>query len=146
MSYVARRKLNFHQLENALWTPLSAVFKGYATLRDAKLAESSCDEVVMWTQDRTDVLHGPGSGCTMFRGLDTAKYRPTTLQRVVLKPNLNYEQQDTASSDARTSFDHSDKHGGTYRETCRGEIVFRIQGLTHSAVQEHDHIRKQFRN
>ena len=26
---------------------------------------------------------------------------------------------------------------------CRGEIEFRIQGLPHSAVQEHDHIRKQ---
>ena len=35
------------------------------------------------------------------------------------------------------------KHGGMYRETCRGEIDFRIQGLPHSAVQEHDHIRKQ---
>ena len=31
MSYVARRKLNFHQLENALGTPLLAVIKGYAT-------------------------------------------------------------------------------------------------------------------
>ena len=50
-------------------------------------------------------------------------------QKVVLKPNLNYECQDTTSSDARTSFDHSDRHGGTYRETCRGEIHFRIQGL-----------------
>ena len=38
-------------------------------------------------------------------------------QRVVLKTNLNYERQDTISSDARKSFDHSDKHGGTYRET-----------------------------
>ena len=37
----------------------------------------------------------------------------------------------------------SDKHGGTYRETWRGEIDFRIQGLNHSVVQEHDHIRKQ---
>ena len=47
--YVARRKLNFQQLENALGTPLPAVIKGYATLRDAKLAESSFDKVVMWT-------------------------------------------------------------------------------------------------
>ena len=46
-------------------------------------------------------------------------------QRIVLKPNLNYERQDTTRSDARTSVDHSDKHGGTYRETC-GEIDFRI--------------------
>ena len=45
--------------------------------------------------------------------------------------------------DARKSFDHSDKHGATCRETCRGKIDFRIQGLHHSAGQEHDHIRKQ---
>ena len=64
-------------------------------------------------------------------------------QRVVLKPNLHCERQDTTSSDARTYVDHSDKHGGTYRETCRGEIDFRIQGLPHSCVQEHDHFRKQ---
>ena len=49
MSNVARRKLNFQQLENALGTPLPVVIKGYATLRDAKLAESSNDKVVMWT-------------------------------------------------------------------------------------------------
>ena len=67
----------------------------------------------------------------------------TAPQRVVLKPNLNYERQDTTSSDARKSFDHSDEHGGTYRETCRVEIDFRIQGLLHAAVQENDHIRKQ---
>ena len=41
---------NFQQLENALGTPLPAVIKGYATLRDAKLAESSYDKVVMWTR------------------------------------------------------------------------------------------------
>ena len=49
MSYVARRKLNFQQLENALGTPQPAVIKGHATLRDARLAESSYDKVVMWT-------------------------------------------------------------------------------------------------
>ena len=49
MSYVARRKLNFQQLENVLGTPLPEVIKGYATPRDAKLAESSCGKVVMWT-------------------------------------------------------------------------------------------------
>ena len=49
MSYAARRKLNFQQMENALGTSLPAVMKGYATLRDAKLAESSYDKVVMWT-------------------------------------------------------------------------------------------------
>ena len=64
-------------------------------------------------------------------------------KRVVLKPNLSYERQDNVSSDGRTSLDHSDNHRGTFRKTCRGEIDFRIQGLLHSAVQEHDHIRKQ---
>ena len=48
-SHVARRKLNFQELENALGTSLPAVIKGYATLRDAKLAERSHDKVVMWT-------------------------------------------------------------------------------------------------
>ena len=48
----------------------------------------------------------------------------------------------------RENFDLSGRHnegcdGGTYKETCRGEIDFRIQGLPHSAVQEHDHIRKE---
>ena len=52
VSYVARRKLNFKQLENALGAPLPSVIKGYATLRDAKLAESSYDKVVMWTGGR----------------------------------------------------------------------------------------------
>ena len=45
--------------ENALGTPLPAVIKGYATLRDAKLAESSYDKVVMWTggsYDYDDVM------------------------------------------------------------------------------------------
>ena len=54
MSCVARRKLNFQQLENALGTPLPAVIKGCATFRDAKLAESSYDKVVMWTGGRYD--------------------------------------------------------------------------------------------
>ena len=93
MSYVPRRKLNFQQLEHALGTPLPAVIKGYATFRDAKLAESSCErggDVDRWQlrlrrrhvstgavgsprdatwnkwakrQDRTDIFHKPGSGC-----------------------------------------------------------------------------------
>ena len=47
--FVARRKLNIQQQEYALGTPLPAVVKGYATLRDATLAESSNDKVVLWT-------------------------------------------------------------------------------------------------
>ena len=60
MSYVARRKLNCPQLENTRGTPLPAVIKGYATLRDAKLAESNRSR---------------------FRDMDTTKYGPTTLER-----------------------------------------------------------------
>ena len=59
MSYVVWRKLNFQQLESALGTLLPAVVKGYATLRDAKRAESSYDKVVMWTggsYDYDDVM------------------------------------------------------------------------------------------
>ena len=33
--------------------------------------------------------------------------------------------------------------GGTYNESCRSGIDFRIQGLHHSAVQEQDHIFKE---
>ena len=58
---------------------------------------------------------------------------PIAPQRVVQKPNLNCERQDTqdtTSSDARTSFDHFDKHGGTYRENCRGEIAVLAQGAS----------------
>ena len=64
-------------------------------------------------------------------------------QRIVLKPNLNYERQDTTSPDPRTSFDHSVSTVEFYKKTCRCEIDFRIQSLPHHAVQEHDHIRKQ---
>ena len=71
MSYVPRRKLNFQQLENALGTPLSAVIKGYATLRDAKLAENSFDKVVMWTGGSYDVMRA------LVR-LDRPEMRPGT--------------------------------------------------------------------
>ena len=74
MSNVARRKLNFQQLENVLGTPVPEVVKGYATLRDAKLAESSYDKVVMWTggsYDHDDVVRA------LVR-LDRPEVRPGT--------------------------------------------------------------------
>ena len=46
ISYVARRKLNFQQLENVLGTSLPPVIKGFVTMRDAKIAENSYDKVV----------------------------------------------------------------------------------------------------
>ena len=74
MSYVVRRKLNFQQLDNALETNLPTVIKGYATLRDAKLTESSYDKVVMWTggtYDYDDVVRA------LVR-LDRPEMRPGT--------------------------------------------------------------------
>ena len=58
MSYLTRRKLNFQQLDDALGSPLPAVIKGYATLRDAKLTDSSYDKVVMWTGGRRHACTG----------------------------------------------------------------------------------------
>ena len=61
-------------MENALGTSLPAVIKGYATLRDAKLAESSYDKVVMRTggsYDYDDVMRA------LVR-LDRAEMRPGT--------------------------------------------------------------------
>ena len=74
MSYVARRKLYFQQLETALGTSLPALIKGYAALRDAKLDESSYDKMVMWTggsYDYDDVMRA------LVR-LDRPEMRPGT--------------------------------------------------------------------
>ena len=74
MFHVARRKLNFQQLDKALGMPLPAVIKGYATLRDAKLAESSYDKVVTW--DRWQLpLQRCGAGTVR---LDRPEMRPGT--------------------------------------------------------------------
>ena len=89
-------------------------------------------------------MYQEGGGQEVRRRIAQQTYQsPIAPQRVVLKPNLNHERQDTTSSDATKSFDYSDKHGGTYGETCRGEIDFNIQGLPQSAVQEQDHTRKE---
>ena len=85
------------------------------------------------------------SGEELYSKTDQSPIAP---QRAVLKPNLNYERQDTVSSDARTSFDHSSKHretcgGGMYNKNCRGEVDFRTQGLPHSSKSMITPIRKQ---
>ena len=72
--HVQRSTEDLQQLENALGTPLPAVIKGYATLRTAKLAESSYDKVVMWTggsYDYDDVMRA------LVR-LDRPEMRPGT--------------------------------------------------------------------
>ena len=68
------KEVHFQQLENALGTSLPTVIKGYATLRDAKLAESRYDKVVMWTSgsyDNDDVVRA------LVR-LDRPEIRPGT--------------------------------------------------------------------
>ena len=72
----------------------------------------------------------------------------TTQPNWFLAQSFRQSARTLQASDARTSFDHSSKHNkdcdsGTYNESCRGEVHFSIQGLSHSAVQEHDHIRKE---
>ena len=74
MSHMAWRKLHFQPSANALRTPPPAVIKGHATLRDAKLAESSHDKVVMCiggSYDYDDVMRA------LVR-LDRPEMRPET--------------------------------------------------------------------
>ena len=122
MSFVARRKLNFQQLENALGTSLPAVIKGFATPRDAKLTERSHDKVVMWTGgsydyddvmcalvwlDRPEMRRGtsgqsgktvptyfrPGSGCTDNRSGSEIWTQPS-MDRPHLNEILDALQED----------------------------------------------------
>ena len=82
--------------------------------------------------------------------------------RVVLTPNLHHGRQDLSDPEARTSADHHSeqsvkdretcrslledtrrKHPGEsqrwkYRETSRGNVDYRIQGVLHSTVQKED--------
>ena len=59
-------------------------------------------------------------------------------QRIALKPNLHCGRQDTHKLWRETI-----QAVQSFKETCRGEIDFRIQGLPHSAVQEQDHTARQ---
>ena len=60
-------------------------------------------------------------------------------QRIVLEPALHDGRQDTASIEERASNAHSRQ----CRETCSGEIDYRIQGLPYHTVQQEDHTRKE---
>ena len=64
---------------------------------------------------------------------------PRSLRKVVQKPAWHEGRTDTTSIEERASNADSIKYG----ETCRGEIVFRIQGLPHSTVEQEDHTRKE---
>ena len=74
---------------------------------------------------------------------------PTVPQRIVLKPNLHYERQDSTCFEARASVDHLSREfgetrsGREYGKTRCGNIDFRIQGLPHSTVQQQDDNRKE---
>ena len=79
-----------------------------------------------------------------------AMHNPLTGYEPKFLDNFHHShgRQDTTTSDARASFDHSCKHretcgDGTYNESCPGERDLRTRGLRHSAVQEQDHIRKE---
>ena len=89
------------------------------------------------------------------------------LPRVVLTPNLQYGRQDPPNPKARKSIDHHSeqnakyeetcrslledtrrKHPGEsqrwkYRETCRGDVDYRIPGFPHSTVWKEDTNREE---
>ena len=125
MSYMARRKLNFQQLENALGTPLPAVIKGYATLRDAKLAESSHDKVVMWTSgsyDYDDVMRA------LVR-LDRPEMRPgTSGQSGKTVPTYFTDPEVDASTIVQPSMDRP--HWNEILDALQEDVAFCADGET----------------
>ena len=93
-------------------------------------------------------------------------YQSPRLPRAVLTPNLHHGRQDPPSPDARKSTDHQReqsvyretcrsllentrrKHPGEsqrwrYRESCRGNVEYRISRFPHSTVQKEDTNRKE---
>ena len=133
--YVVRRKLNIQQQENALGTPLPVVVNGDATLRDAKLAESSNDKVVMWTDgsnDYDDVMRAPVL-------LDRPEMRPGTGHCGKTVPTHHTDPEADASAAALVSefwmqphIDHV--HWNEVLDALQEDVVF-LQGRNdcHSA-------------
>ena len=94
-------------------------------------------------------------------------FQSPRLPRVVLTPTLQHGRQDLSNPEARTSADHQseqsakyeetrrshlqnfrhkhleENHRAKYRETCRGNVDYRIQGMLHSTVQKEDSNRKE---
>ena len=76
------------------------------------------------------------SGADLYNQVYESLHSP---RRIVLKPALHDGRQDTASIEERAS----DAHSSKCRETCSGEIDYRIQGLPFATVQQEDHTRKE---
>ena len=94
-------------------------------------------------------------------------FQSPRLPRVVLTPKLQHGRQDPSNPEARTSADHQseqsakyeetrrshlqnfrhkhleENHRAKYKETCRGNVDYRIQGMLHSTVQKEDSNRKE---
>ena len=64
-------------------------------------------------------------------------FQSPRLPRVVLTPNSQNGRQDPPDPDARKSTDHKSEKR-PYRETCRGNVDFRIPGTPHSRKQSKD--------
>ena len=68
------------------------------------------------------------------------------LPPVVLTPNLHHGRQDLSTPDAGTSANHQSEQSAKYeetrrslrKETCRGNVDHRSQGVPHSTVQKED--------
>ena len=69
-------------------------------------------------------------------------YQSPRLPRVVLTLHSQHERQDPPNPDERKSTDHQSEKR-LYRETCRGNIDYRIPGVPHSTVQQEDTNRKE---
>ena len=70
-------------------------------------------------------------------------YRSPRLPRAVFTPNLQHERQDPCNPEARKSVDHRSEQSVQYRETCRGNVDYRIPGVPHSTVQKEDSNRRE---
>ena len=90
-------------------------------LYDTPLAECVEKAVCMKTQEE---LH------------QKVRFTPR-VQRVVLKSNSQYGQQDLRCQDARSSWDPS-SDSKSYWETCSNTVDYRISGVPLSAVEQQD--------
>ena len=64
-------------------------------------------------------------------------FQSPRLPRVIFTPNSQHGRQDPPNPHARKSTDHQSEKR-PYRETCRGNVDFRIPGTPHSRKQSKD--------